>query len=253
MFVLEKELSRVYPEIDIVTTPSGEPAAMVHCNTCTSDIDAWISLFGEFAQVLGVQPDKDELFELMYRKALDGDDNCGGLLSYNYFSGEPVTGLDDGRPLLVRMPDSSLTLANFMKTHLFAALGALKIGADILFKSEDVRVTKITGHGGFFKAGDVGQRMMAAALETPVSVMHTAGEGGPWGMAILAAYMKTRQPGEALEMYLKKQVFNRGTETIMSPEPRLVASFRAFMQRYKSALVVERAAVDALKREKEGN
>lgn len=246
MIVLEKKLSQVYPQIDLVTTPSGEPVAMVHCNTCTSDIDAWVGLFGEFAQDIGLKPEKGELYNLLYRKALGGDDDCGGLLSYNYFSGEPVTGFDEGRPLIMRMPDSRLTLANFMKAHLFTALGALKIGMDILFEGEDVHIANITGHGGFFKVRDVGQRFMAAAMGVPVTVMHTAGEGGPWGMAILAAYMMNRQPGESLEEYLKSRVFQNVAGMTVTPEEKLASSFKAFMQMYKKGLAVERAAVEAL-------
>ncbi len=248
MIVLEKELSRVYPEIDLVTTPSGDSVAMVHCNTCTSDIDAWVGLFGEFAETLGVPKDKGMLYELLYRKALDGDDDCGGLLSYNAFSGEPITGLDDGRPLFVRLPDSRLTLPNFMKTHLFTAVGALKMGMDILFEGEDVEVANMTGHGGFFKVGDVGQRFMAAALGAPVTVLNMAGEGGPWGMAILAAYMKNRQPRESLEDYLKSRVFEAGAGATVYPEKKLTSSFAAFMRRYKKGLAVERAAVEALEK-----
>ena len=246
MIVLEKALLRVYPEIDLVTTPSGDPVAMVHCNTCTSDIDAWASLLDEFAETLGVKLDKNALYQVLYSKALTGDDDCGGLLSYNYFSGEPVTGFDQGRPVFMRFPDSRLTLANFMKTHLFTALGALRIGMDILLEGEDVAVTGVTGHGGFFKTGDAGQRIMAAALGVPVTVMHTAGEGGPWGMAILAAYMKNRHTGETLEDYLKNRVFSGAGGTTVSPETKLAASFEAFMQRYKRGLGVERAAVEAL-------
>jgi sugar (pentulose or hexulose) kinase len=246
MIVLEKKLSRVYPEIDLVTTPSGDPVAMVHCNTCTSDIDAWAGLFADFAEALGARPTNDKLFELLYRIALEGDDDCGGLLSYNYFSGEPVTGLDQGRPLLIRTPDSRMTLANFMKAQLFAALGALKIGMDILTQGEKVEVTGIAGHGGFFKVGDTGQRFMAAALKTPVTVMQTAGEGGPWGMAILAAYMRNRQPGEALEEYLENRVFKQSQSATAQPEPALASSFEAYMTKYIKGLAAERAAVESI-------
>ena len=246
MIVLEKELSKVYPEIDIVTTPSGDAVAMVHCNNCTSDIDVWVDLFGEFAEALGCNQGKDALYNLLYGKALEGDPDCGGLLSYNYDAGEPVTGLDAGRPMFLREPGSRLTLPNFMRTHLYSALGALKIGMDILLEGEDVRVTRITGHGGFFKVGDVGQRMMAAALNTPVTAMRTAGEGGPWGMAILAAFMKNKQPGQTLEAYLRDSVFRDAGGMTVNPERAAVVGFQAYLSRYKKGLPVERAAVEAL-------
>ena len=189
MIVLEKALSKVYTEIDMVTTPAGKPVAMVHCNNCTSDLNAWIDLFREFTQSLGVQLDQSKLFEMLYQKALEGDADCGGLLAYNYFSGEPITDFEEGRPLFVRTPESRFTLANFMRVHLFSALGALRIGLDILFEQEQVKIDQVLGHGGFFKTKEVGQRIMAAAMNVPVTVMETAGEGGAWGIALLASYM----------------------------------------------------------------
>jgi len=241
--VLEKQMSRVYPEIDLVATPSGSMVAMVHCNNCTGDIDAWVKLFGEFAKSAGLKMGKDELYELMYNKALEGESNCGGLLSYNYYSGEPVTGFDEGRPLFIRKPDSKLSLANFMRTHLFAALVSLRMGLNILFERENVKVDSITGHGGFFKTSYVGQYMMAVALDTPVMVMDTAGEGGPWGMAVLAAYMRMRKEQETLEEYLESRVFNKSTSTIVSPDEKDVAGFECFLRDYSGCMQTEKTAV----------
>jgi sugar (pentulose or hexulose) kinase len=245
MIVLDKMLKKVYPEIDIVATPSGEPVAMVHCNNCTSELDAWVSLFGEFAEALGVRAGKNEMYELAYKKALEADDGGGKLLAYNYFTGESVTGLESGRPLFVRLPDSRLTLANFMRTQLFTALGALKIGMDLL-EGEGIRLGGITGHGGFFKVSGVGQSILASALGTPVTVMRTAGEGGPWGMAILAAYMLNKQPGETLADYLKNRVFADAGGVTAEPDAKIAESFRAFMELYKKGLDIERAAVSVL-------
>ncbi|NLA87960.1 MAG: ATPase [Clostridiales bacterium] len=246
MLILEKELKGVYPEIDIATTPAGKPVAMVHCNNGSSDIDAWVSLFGELLDTCGVQTDKDKLYSLLFEKALEGEEDCSGLLSYNYFTGEPVTGLDEGRPLLVRKPDSRLTLSNFMRTQLFSSVGALRMGMDILLGRESVKVGEITGHGGFFKSGSVYQKILAAALGIPVKVMHTAGEGGPWGMAILAAVMVNRQPGEALADYLKNKVFNHAESATMEPDPSLAAAFDGFLRMYIKGLELERTAIRTL-------
>ena len=247
MIVLEEALSKVYPEIDMVTTPSGKPVAMVHSNNCTSDLNAWVGLFGEFTHALGVEMSESRLFELLYTQALAGDADGGGLLAYNYLSGEHITHLEEGRPLLVRTPDSRFTLANFMRVHLFSALGALKLGLDILFDQEHVQIDQVLGHGGFFKTKDVGQKMMAAAMQVPVSVMETAGEGGAWGIALLAAYMLHRAPAEPLETYLANKVFAGEHGTTIAPDPADVDGFTAFMERYKKGLVIERAAVDVLR------
>jgi sugar (pentulose or hexulose) kinase len=247
MIVLEKALSKVYPEIDMVTTPTGKPVAMVHCNNCTSDLNAWIGLFREFTHVLGVEVDPSRLFELLYQKALEGDADCGNLLAYNYFSGEPITNFEEGRPLFVRTPESRFTLANFMRVHLFSALGTLKIGLDILFEQEQVKIDQILGHGGFFKTRDVGQKIMAAVMKVPVSVMETAGEGGAWGIALLASYMLDRGANEPLEDYLSTRVFAGEKGTTMPPDPMDIEGFAAFMEHYKKGLLIERAAVDALR------
>ena len=247
MIVLEKPLSSVYPEIDMVTTPTGKPVAMVHSNNCTSDLNAWIGLFREFTHVLGVEIGESELFELLYQKALTGDADGGGLLAYNYLSGEHITRLEEGRPLFVRTPESRFTLSNLMRAHLFSALAALKIGLDILFEQEQVQIDQVLGHGGFFKTRDVGQKIMAAAMNVPVSVIETAGEGGAWGIALLAAYMLHRAENQPLEAYLSDEVFAERTGATIAPDQADVAGFATFMERYKKGLAIERAAVDGLR------
>ncbi len=246
MIVMEKALSRVYPEIDLVTTPAGKPVAMVHSNNCTSDLNAWVELFREFSQALGVDVSQASLFEMLYQRALTGDADGGGLLAYNYLSGEHITHFEQGRPLFVRTPESRFTLANFMRAHLFSALGALKIGLDILLEQEQVKIDKILGHGGFFKTKDVGQKIMAAAVNVPVSVMETAGEGGAWGIALLASYMLHRAADEPLEDYLSNRVFAGEQGTTLAPDQADVDGFRVFMERYKKGLPIERAAVEWL-------
>jgi sugar (pentulose or hexulose) kinase len=246
MIVLEKPLSKVYPEIDMVTTPTGKPVAMVHSNNCTSDLNAWVELFHEFTRAFGMEVSQSSLFEILYKQALTGDAECGGLLAYNYFSGEHITHLEQGRPLFVRTPESRFTLSNFMRVHLFSALGALKIGMDILFDQEQVKIDQILGHGGFFKTKEVGQKMMAAAMNVPVSVMETAGEGGAWGIALLAAYMIHKTTSEPLETYLSNKVFTGENGTTIAPDQADVDGFTAFMERYKKGLIIERAAVEGL-------
>ena len=187
MIVLEKDLSKPYEMIDMVTTPDGSLVAMVHCNNCTSDLNAWVNLFKEYQQLLGVPVDMNEVFGKLYNNALTGDADCGGLIAYNYISGEPVTGLAEGRPMFVRSANDKFNLANFMRANLYASVGVLKIGNDILFNEEHIKVDRITGHGGLFKTKGVGQRVLAAAINSPISVMETAGEGGAWGIALLAS------------------------------------------------------------------
>ena len=247
MIVLEKPLSNVYPEIDMVTTPTGKPVAMVHSNNCTSDLNAWVELFHEFSHLLGMEISQSNLFEMLYKTALAGESDGGGLLAYNYLSGEHLMHFEEGRPLFVRTPESRFTLANFMRTHLFSSLGALKIGMDILFEKEQVRIDQILGHGGFFKTKEVGQRIMAAAMNVPVSVMVTAGEGGAWGIALLASYMIHKGTNEPLEAYLSNKVFAGENGMAIAPDPGDVDGFSAFMERYKKGLLIERAAVDTLK------
>jgi len=247
MIVLEKELSKVHPEIDMVATPSGKPVAMAHSNNCTSDLNAWIGLFREFVDALGVEISQSKLFEMLYKKALTGDVDGGGLLAYNYFSGEPITHFEEGRPLFVRTPESRFSLSNFMRVHLFSALGTLKIGMDILFEDEQVKIDQILGHGGFFKTEEVGQKIMAAAMNVPVSVMETAGEGGAWGIALLASYMLRKKENEPLEAYLSNKVFAEVNSKTIAPNQGDVDGFTAFMERYKGGIAIERAAVQALK------
>lgn len=244
MIVLEKELKKVHPEIDLVTTPSGSLVGMVHANNCSSDINAWVKLFQELVSLAGADVNKDKLFELLFNQALQGDADGGGLLSYGYFSGENITGMKEGRPLFVRSPESQFNLANFMRVHLFSSIATLKIGMDILFEEEHVQIDKITGHGGLFKTKEVGQKMMAAAMNAPVSVMETAGEGGAWGMALLASYMGGRETNESLEEYLDQKVFVGNNGMSVTPEARDVEGFEAFMKRYKQGLAIEQAAVD---------
>ena len=245
MIVLEKELSKPYEMIDMVTTPDGMPVARVHCNNCTSDLNAWVNLLGECAESFGVKVDKNELYGVLYRKALEGAADCGGVTAYNYFSGEPITGLDAGRPMVVRTPDADFSLANFMRSHLYSAVATLKIGMDILLKEEHVAVDSLMGHGGFFKTPVVGQRVMAAGMNAPITVMDTASEGGAWGIAILAAFMKEKKDGETLSSYLNDKIFAGQTGTTLNPDPEDVKGFDAFLEEYKKLLPAEKAAVAA--------
>ncbi|MDE6370309.1 MAG: ATPase, partial [Duncaniella sp.] len=247
MIVLEKDLSRPYEVIDMVTTPDGSPVAMVHCNNCTSDLNAWVGIFKEFQQLMGQPVDMDELYGRLYNAALTGDADCGGILSYNYFSGEPVVGLTEGRPMVVRQATDHFTLANFMRANLYASVAVLKIGNDILFNQEHVEVDRITGHGGLFKTPGVGQRVLAAALNSPISVMETAGEGGAWGIALLASYLVDNAKQQSLAGWLNESVFlgNAGVE--ITPDPADVEGFDRYIKRYIAALPIEQAAVETLK------
>ncbi len=246
MVVTEHALSKVHEEIDMVTTPDGYPVAMVHCNNCTSDLNAWVNLFEEFAGKFGVKPDRNELYGTLYREALTADPDCGGLMAYNYFSGEPVTGLNAGRPMFVRTPDAHFSLANFMRSHLYSAMAALKIGNDILLKEEQVKVDSLMGHGGLFKTPVVGQQLMAAAMNAPVTVMDTASEGGAWGMAVLACFMAEKAPEETLPDYLSDKIFAGQSGTTIAPKAEDVAGFDAFIEKYKATLPAEKAAVEGL-------
>jgi len=246
MVVLEKALSKVYEQIDMVTTPDGAAVAMVHCNNCTSEINAWVNLFKEFGEMMNLKIDMNDLFTKLYSVGLSGDPDCGGLLSYNYISGEPVTGFDKGAPLFVRTADSKFTLANVMRMHLYSALAALKSGLDILINEEGVKVDKMYGHGGYFKTKGVGQAFAAAAIHAPVSVMETAGEGGPWGMAILASYADGRNPGEGLEDFLNRKIFANAEGSTIEPSAEDEKGFDAFMKTYMDGLKIERAAVEVL-------
>ncbi len=245
MVVLEKPLRKVYDEIDLVTTPAGAPVAMVHCNNCTNDTNAWVNILGEAAELFGAAPAPSELYTKLYEKSLDGDPDCGGILVCNYLAGEGVTHMDAGRPLVVRAPETRFTLANFFKAQLYATMSTLKIGMDIL-ESEGVAIDSLTGHGGLFKTPVVGQSYMAAACNAPVTCMETAGEGGPYGMALLAAYMLQRGDGESLEEFLGGRVFAGAAGSTVDPDPVLVEGFRKYIQRYMGLLEVERAAVEYL-------
>ena len=267
MAVLDKALSKIYPEIDMITTPDGKPVAMVHGNNCTSDLDAWIRLFTELNALTGSDIKKPALYDALYNAALEGDPDCGGVLSYNYVSGEPITGFEHGRPLLARTPDARFTLANFMRSHLFATMAALKIGMDIIVEKEHIKLAQLTGHGGLFKTKIVGQRLMAAALSVPIAVMESAGEGGAWGMAILAAYGASAREGagsgtgggsgnggaadtprmaEPLAAYLDKKVFKDDAGVVIDPDAADAEGFTRYMERYIKGLAIEKAAVENL-------
>lgn len=245
MIVLEKELSQPHEEIDIVTTPDGAPVAMVHCNNCTSDLNAWVGVFREFQELMGGKVDMTELYGKLYNAALEGDADCGGLLAYNYFSGEPVVGLAEGRPLFVRSATDRFSLANFMRANLYASVAVLKIGNDILFNDEKVVVDRLTGHGGLFKTPGVGQRVLAAALNSPISVMETAGEGGAWGIALLASFAVNNPDGRKLPEWLDEQVFKGNAGVEIAPTAEDVAGFNVYIANYKRGLEIERTAVEA--------
>ena len=243
MIVLEKELSKPYEMIDMVTTPDGSLVAMVHCNNCTSDLNAWVNLFKEYQELLGIPVDMNEIYSKLYNIALTGDADCGGLLSYNYISGEPVTGLAEGRPLFVRSANDKFNLANFMRSHLYASVGVLKIGNDILFNEEKIKVDRITGHGGLFKTKGVGQRILAAAINSPISVMETAGEGGAWGIALLGSYLVNNEKKQSLADFLDEKVFVGDAGIEVSPTAEDVAGFNTYIENYKAGLPIEEAAV----------
>jgi len=243
MVVLERELGQVHRELDLVTTPAGDPVAMVHCNNGASELDAWAGLFTEFARALGATAGPSEVFETLFTAALDGASDGGGMLAYNYLSGEPITGLEEGRPLFLRSPDGRLDLGSFMRTHLYASLATLRIGMDVLQKAEGVRLSRMFAHGGLFRTEGVAQRFLAAAIDTPVSVGDVAAEGGAWGIAVLAAFATGRAPDQSLSDYLDSTVFAGTTLQTVDPDPADVAGFDAFMARYVAALPVERAAV----------
>ena len=244
MIVLEKALSQPYEVIDMVTTPDGSPVAMVHCNNCTSDLNAWVGLFKQYQELLGVPVDMNEVFGKLYNHALEGDADCGGLIAYNYISGEPVTGLAEGRPMFVRSANDHFNLANFMRANLYASVAVLKIGNDVLFKDEKVQVDRITGHGGLFKTKGVGQRILAAAINSPISVMETAGEGGAWGIALLAGYLVNNAEKLSLADYLDQKVFAGNTGVEIAPTAEDVAGFDKYIETYKAGLAIEKAAVE---------
>lgn len=243
MIVLEKDLSKPNEMIDMVTTPDGSLVAMVHCNNCTSDINAWVKLFKEYQELLGIPVDMNEIYGKLYNHALTGNADCGGVLAYNYISGEPVAGLADGRPMIVRSANDKFNLANFIRTNLYATVAVLKLGNDVLFKEEQVKVDRITGHGGLFKTPGVGQRVLAAALNSPISVMETAGEGGAWGIALLAGYLINNHRNLSLADYLEEVVFAGNTGVEIAPTAEDVEGFNRYIEVYKAGLAIEHAAV----------
>lgn len=243
MIVLEKPMSKVYPEIDIVTTPTGKQVGMVHCNSCTSDINAWVSLLREFASLLGVDTNPGEVFTKLFRKSLEGDKDCGGLVNFNYLAGEPVTGLSEGRPMFVRLPDAAMNLANFMRAQIYASMETLKYGMEIMNR-EHVAIDCVYGHGGLFKTEGVGQNYLAAAIHAPVTVMETAGEGGAWGIALLADYLVYRKKDEALEDYLQNHVFTGMKQITVAPDPEDETGFNRYMDRFVSCIPAQKAAAD---------
>ncbi len=240
--VLERPLKSYYPEIDVVATPAGKTVAMAHTNTCTSEIDAWVHLFADAIRATGQEVDLGQLYPLLYRKALEGAPDCSGIISFNYFAGEPLTATETGRPMLLRLPDSKMTIANFMRSQLYGAIATLKIGMDMLAREEQVESDRLLGHGGFFKTPGVGQQFLADALNVPITTTETAGEGGPWGMAILAAYMAQKAPGETLEDYLTNRVFCNAASTCVQPDPAGVAGFQSYLDRYIACLPAQKQA-----------
>ncbi|RCW61906.1 xylulokinase [Halanaerobium sp. ST460_2HS_T2] len=246
MVVLEDELSKPHPELDLVMTPTGKLVAMAHSNNCSSNLDKWINVFKEAIEELGFEVEINNLYETLYNKALEGDKDCGGLLAYGYLSGEHITGFEEGRPLFTMESDNNFNLANFMRVNLQSALGAMKMGMDILLKEENVKLDKMLGHGGLFKTEGVAQKFMAAAVNAPVSVMETAGEGGAWGIALLASYHLNREENQTLEDFLNQYIFTGQSEQVIKPDPEDVQGFEEFMKRYKAGLSIERAAVENL-------
>jgi sugar (pentulose or hexulose) kinase len=244
MVVLEKSLTKVYPELDMVTTPTGSLVAMVHSNNCTSNLDAWVNLFDELLLSFGLSTDKNNLYNILYNKALEGDADCGGLLAYGYLSGEHMTHFEEGRPLFLWSSESRFNLANFIRVNLQTSLGAIKIGLDLLMEKEGVKIDKMMGHGGLFKTPGVGQRFMAAVVEAPVEVVDNAGEGGAWGIALLAAYLVNKKQDETLSEFLNNRIFSTIEGVIIMPVKEDVDGFKLFMERYKAGLPIERAAID---------
>ncbi len=244
LLVLEHPLKGYYPEIDVVATPSGLPVAMAHTNTCSSEIDAWVNLIADAAHVMGWPVDKNALYSTLFTKAMEGDPDCDGIISFNYFAGEPLTGTETGRPMVVRLPDSKMNIRNFMRSQLYGAIATLKLGVDMLVEKENVQTDKLLGHGGYFKTPGVGQQILADALEVPITTMETAGEGGPWGMALMAAYMVRKADGETMEDYLQNKVFANAKGITLPPKQEGVDGFRRYISRYKAALNAEKAAAE---------
>ena len=246
MIVLEKELGAVHPEIDLVTTPSGELVGMVHCNNCTSDLNAWVNCFKGCLEAYGTEVSMPKLYDTFYFEAVKGEPDCGNILTYNYVSGENITGMEIGRPLVVRTPESKFDFPNFAKATLYSTLATLKLGLDIMLIEEGVSIDSITGHGGLYKTPRVGQQITANAINAPVTVMETAGEGGAWGIALLADYMINKKDGQPLDDYLENEVFRDSRGMTIDPQPHEAEGFNIFTKRYKKGLAIERAAVQIM-------
>jgi len=246
MIVLDKNLSKYYSEIDMVTTPDGHPVAMVHCNTCTSDIDAWVKLFYEFAKQIDSNADISDVYKLLYQAALKARFDCGGLVSVNYFSGEPVVKIEDGAPLFIRKADSEFNLSSFMRTHIYSSFATVKIGLDLLFNEQEIKIKKLLGHGGLFKIEKIAQQMLASSLNIPIEVTGTASEGGAWGMAILAEYMSHKKENQSLEQYLNEKIFADAESMVCYPNKEETEGFNSFLEGYKKALQVEGLAVEIM-------
>ena len=244
--VLERPLKKYYPEIDVVSTPGGKTVAMAHTNTCSSEIDAWVGLIADAARIMGWPLDKNALYTKLFQAALEGAPDCDGMVSFNYFAGEPLTATETGRPMNVRLPDSRMTIPNFMRAQLNGAIATLVIGMQMLRDEEQVESDMLLGHGGFFKTPGVGQQILANALNVPITAMETAGEGGPWGMALLAAYMVRKAEGESMEDYLRSRVFANARSVSVNPDPAGVAGFQSYLKRYQAALAAEKAAADMI-------
>lgn len=246
MVVLERELQKLHREIDMVTTPSGDPVAMSHANNGTSDLNAWINIFSEFCSLMGIKATMGELFDKLYYHSLEGDADCGGLMAYGYYSGENITFINEGRLLFMRTPNSAFSLANFMKVHLYTSLGAVRLGMDILLRDEGVQLDHLMGHGGLFKTEGVAQRYLSASVNAPVTVLSTASEGGAWGIALLAAYMLEGKKYGKLEDYLDSRVFTTMQGSTVRATPEDVAGYETFTQRYAKCLSVEKSAIQAM-------
>ena len=242
MLVLERPMKGFYPEIDVVCTPSGRTVAMAHTNTCTSEIDAWVNLIADAARTMGWPVDMNTLYTTLFQNAMEGAADCDGIISFNYFAGEPLTGTESGRPMVLRLPDSQMNIANFMRSQLYGAIATLKLGVDMLVEKEQVETDRLVGHGGYFKTAGIGQQILADALNVPIFTMETAGEGGPWGMALLAAYMQRKENGESLEDYLQNRAFTNAKTSCLTPTQEGSSGFASYIQRYKAALAAQKAA-----------
>ncbi|AUG57753.1 xylulokinase [Acetivibrio saccincola] len=253
MVVLDKSSPDYNKEFDMVATPTGNPVAMVHCNNCTSGINAWVKLFSEVSHTLGGETDMNKIFEALYKKALDGSSDCGGLLSYNFLSGEPVLNLDSGIPMFMPLPGSDFNLGNFMRSQLYTSMAALKISMDRMLKKDKTKIKQLVGHGGLFKTKNVAQKFMADALGIPVSVIETADEGGAFGMALLASYMLNKEKYKSLEEFLLEEVFDKSEISTIHPSEMDTDGFQKYLDTYIKYLPVEKEAIELWKKERSIN